>query len=112
MEKITKEQEAQIYCIKNGHANFVWKFWGYIYCGRCGKQIGDQLASIFDTRDLIVIGCKDKNCKVCKPLIKKLSILDSIIFKRLEKASKKGLPDYNEILKDIDFKKRLRGQDG
>ena len=102
-KKLTKEQEAQIYCVKNGHANFVWKFWGYVHCGRSGKQIGDQLGSIFDTRKLLVVGCKDKNCKVCKPLIKKLSPLDLKIFKRVDKAYKKGIPDYNKILEDIDF---------
>ena len=101
--KLNKEQEAKIYCVKHGHANYVWKCFGYVYCGRCGEQIGDQLASVFDTRDLLVSGCTDKNCKVCKPLIKKLSPMDLKIFKRVDKAIEKGSPDYKKILKDIDF---------
>lgn len=107
--KLTKQQKAEIYCVKHGHANFVWKFWGYVHCGRCGKQIGDQLGSFFDTRELLVVGCNDKNCKVCTPLIKKLSSLDLKIFRRLEKSYRKGLPDYNEILKDIDFQEGTSG---
>jgi hypothetical protein len=41
-----------MYCIRHGHANYVTKFWGYIHCGRCGEQIGDQLGSIFDTKEV------------------------------------------------------------
>ena len=100
-KKLTKEQEARIYCIKNRHANYVYKCWGYIHCGRCGTQIGDQLGSIFDTRNLLVIGCPDVKCKVCLPLIKKLSPMDLKIFNKVRKAE---IRDYNKILKDIDIK--------
>lgn len=105
MEKtLTKQQQAEIYCIKNGHANYIWKCWGYVHCGRCGKQIGDQLAGCFDTGKLLVIGCNEKNCKVCDPIIKKLSPLDKKIFKKINSAFKgKGSLDYNKILEDIEF---------
>lgn len=103
LSKLTKEQEAIIYCVKNGHANYVWKFWGYVHCGRCGKQIGDQLGSVFDTRNIIVIGCAVKNCKVCPSLVKKLSKLDKKIHRRVSAMWKNGFPDYKKILRDIDF---------
>ena len=45
--KLTKRQEAQIYCIKHGHAKYFWSFFGYAHCGRCGEQIGDSLAGVF-----------------------------------------------------------------
>lgn len=85
MEKLSKEQKLRIYCVKHGHANYVTKFWGYVYCGRCGTQLGDQLAGIYDTTHLLVVGCKDKNCKVCKPLYKKLNKMDKKIYDKLLK---------------------------
>ena len=80
--KLTKEQELRIYCVKHGHAKYVTKCFGYVYCGRCGQQIGDQLMSIFDTRDLMVIGHK---CSVCNKIRKSLSKFDLKIVERLEK---------------------------
>ena len=96
-KQITLEQQAQIYCIKNGHANYVWKFFGYVHCGRCGQQIGDQLGSIFDTTELIVVNHK---CSICSKLKKKLSSLDKKILSKLEKNGD-SCYDYNEILKGI-----------
>ncbi len=81
-EKITKEQKMRIYCVKHEHAKYITKCWGYCYCGRCGEQIGDQLASIFDTRELMVIGHK---CKVCNKIRKGLSKMDLKIVEKLEK---------------------------
>ena len=86
MTKLTKEQKLKIYCIKHGHAKYITKFFGYVYCGRCGEQIGDQLAGIFDTRDLMVIGHR---CKVCNKIRKSLSKMDLKIVERLEKERKK-----------------------
>ena len=94
---ITKKQKAQIYCIKNGHANFVSLFFGYVHCGRCGEQIGDQLGSVFDTTEMIVIGHK---CSKCSKLKKQLTDLDKKILERLEK-SKDFSPDYEKILKGL-----------
>jgi hypothetical protein len=83
--QLTQEKKMKHYCIDHGHANYVTKFWGYVYCGRCGQQIGDQLGSIFDTRELMVIGHK---CKVCNAIRKKLSKMDLKIVRRLEKELK------------------------
>lgn len=100
-QKLSLEQKAQIYCIKNGHANYVWRFWGYVYCGRCGTQLGDQLASVFDTRDMIVVGHK---CKKCSLLKKKLNPMDKEILKRLEKDKKAISYNYEKILQGIKLK--------
>lgn len=82
--KLTKEQRLQIYCVKHGHAKFVYKFWGYVHCGRCREQIGDQLGSIFDTTQLMVLGHK---CKVCNKIRKTLSKSDLKIVERWEKEN-------------------------
>ena len=111
--ELTKEQEAQIYCVKHGHANYVWSFFGYVHCGRCSQQIGDQLAGVFDTRGMIVPG---HDCEVCNTLKKTLSPLDKKILKRLEKTKDK-LYDYEKILKRLEntkdkfykYEKILRG---
>lgn len=98
MEKITQEQKAKIYCIKNGHANYVDKCWGYVHCGRCNDLLGDQLGGIYNTVDKLVIGCEDTNCSICLPLKNKLNDIDKTIFERLSK----GL-SHSEAIKDIDF---------
>lgn len=98
---LTQQQKAKIYCVKHGHANYIWMCFGYVHCGRCGEQIGDRLGGVFDTRDILVLGCKNKPCKVCDPIKKKLSKLDKEIFKKVEKANKKGTLDYYKILKGI-----------
>lgn len=82
MKTLTKEQKLKIYCVKHGHAKYVKKFWGYVHCGRCGEQIGDQLAGCFDTTGLMVVGHK---CKVCDKVRKTLSKIDLKIVERLEK---------------------------
>ncbi len=81
-KRLTKEQELKIYCIKHGHAKFVTKCFGYVHCGRCEEQIGDQLGSVFDTRNLMVIGHK---CKVCNDIKKTLSKSDLKIVEKLER---------------------------
>jgi len=107
MDELTKEQEARIYCIKKGHADYVTMFFGYVYCGRCGDQIGDRLAGIYDTRKKAIIGCKKKNCKECGAIIKKLSPLDKEIAKRLKKDEAKPIGESigrEKILEGLDFK--------
>lgn len=95
LQKLTQKQNAEIHCIKHGHADYVWTFWGYVYCGRCGQQIGDQLAGIYDTSNMLVVG--HGKCKTCNSIKKKLSELDKKILARLEK-SKDFSYDYEKIL--------------
>jgi len=81
---LTKEQKRKIYCVKHGHAKYITKCWGYVYCGRCGEQIGDQLASCFDTTKLLVVGCNKTPCFDCDPIRKSLNKMDLAILKELE----------------------------
>lgn len=97
--KLTQEQKARIYCIKHGHADYAFQFWGYVYCGRCGEQIGDKLGGVFmGAEKTAMIHCKDNPCKVCDPIIKNLNPFDKTIFKRLKKGK-----DHEEAIKGIDF---------
>lgn len=98
--RLKLQQKAQIYCVKHGHADYVWTFFGYVHCGRCGEQIGDQLAGVFDTANMILVGHK---CKTCHKLKKKLSSLDKKILNKLEK-DKDEFFDYEKILKEVNFK--------
>lgn len=97
MNTLTKKQEARIYCVKNGHASYISHCFGYIHCGRCGDQIGDQLAGCFDTTNMITIG---HNCDLCNKLKNDLSELDKQILHRLEN-SKDSFYDYEQILAGI-----------
>ena len=96
---LSQVQKAQIFCIKNGHANYITTCFGYVHCGRCSDQIGDTLGGIFDTSNKILV---KHNCKKCNNLKKELSPLDKKILSRLE-AEKSNFPNYDEILKEIDF---------
>ena len=101
-KKLTQEQKAQIYCVKHGHAPYIYKFWGYVHCGRCGEQIGDTLVSMFPCDKRAVIGCPDKPCSTCDPIVKKLNKMDKEIYRRLSKWE--GLHDHEKILRGIVIK--------
>ena len=93
--ELTNIQKAKIYCIKNEHAKYATNCMGYISCGRCGDQIGDSIGGIFDGAGLALVGHK---CDTCTEAFNKLSDIDQLIFKRLEK----GL-NQEDALKGIDF---------
>lgn len=99
MVELTQTQKAQIYCVKNGHANYVTNCMGYKSCGRCDQQIGDTLAGVFDMSNVIAVGHK---CDKCDELKKSLSPLDVTILERLENTSD-SFPNHDEILKGLNF---------
>lgn len=102
MSKMTQQQKAEIYCVKHGHADYVWLFWGYVHCGRCGTHIGDRLAGVFDLKGCIVVGHR-KNCKECNK-VKLKNEFDKVILQRLRvEYKKKHLYDYDKILKGVGF---------
>lgn len=96
--ELTQQQKAQIYCVKHGHADYIWNCFGYVQCGRCGEQIGDRLGGVYDTTEKMWVNHK---CKVCNEIKKKLSPMDKKILARLERT--KEWYDYDKILKGIDF---------
>jgi len=64
LKYLTQKQEAQIYCVKHGHAKFIWSFFDYVHCGRCGEQIGDTLAGIFSGKGYVVVGHDCEECTI------------------------------------------------
>lgn len=97
--QLTLKQKAEIYCVKNDHASYITNCMGYKYCGRCGTQIGDTLAGVFDTSNMILVG---HDCKTCDTLKEKLSPLDKEILLRLERDESLS-PDLEQILKGLDL---------
>lgn len=75
MGKITKEQRNNIVCSLIGHSMIQEFCWGYFTCGRCGTQLGDNLAGVYDGTDVVIIG---HDCKKCKANYKKLTWRDKI----------------------------------
>ena len=73
--KISKQQRNDIVCSLIGHSNIQSTFWDYYYCGRCGAQLGDQLASIYNTNEVVII---NHNCKILKKNYKKCSWKDKL----------------------------------
>ena len=56
--------QRNMVCAMVGHSRIVsLGFLGYVYCARCGDQIGDTLAGIFDTSKSVVM---HHNCDTCR----------------------------------------------
>jgi hypothetical protein len=100
VEKLTKTQQAQIYCVKNFHADYVKEFWGEVYCGRCGSKIGDILMGFYNSTNVLIVGCKDKKCKTCPKIYKSLNKMDKEILTRMRKYPDKMF-DTEWILEPI-----------
>ncbi len=97
---MTQEQDAKIYCVKHGHADYVTVCMGYAYCGRCGDQIGDTLGGAFNLTKKVITGCWESSCQHCNDNRKKITGFDKIILERLErKENGEGI----DILEGIDF---------
>lgn len=58
----TREEKALLFCHRNGHSRIVESDWGYIYCCRCGQQIGDLLGGGFRVTDEYMVGHDDREC--------------------------------------------------
>ena len=70
---VTNEQRKNIICSLIGHSKIVGYCFGYISCGRCGEQLGDTLAGVYDTTKNVIIG---HNCPTCKDNYDKLDWTD------------------------------------
>jgi hypothetical protein len=53
-----------VVCALVGHSRIVKAFFGYVYCFRCGSQIGDVLAGVFDLSAHVIIAHDD--CEECR----------------------------------------------
>jgi hypothetical protein len=72
---ISDEQRNEIACTFIGHSRIISTFFGYIHCGRCQAQIGDQLGGAFDATSHVIIGHK---CEKCVENAKTLTWRDTI----------------------------------
>ncbi|MDD3906489.1 MAG: hypothetical protein PHS46_08235 [Candidatus Omnitrophica bacterium] len=98
---VSNIQKAAIYCVKHGHAAYGYGCFGYVYCGRCGEQVGDRLGSIFPQAERFAdVACKTKKCKYCEAVIKSLTARDRKIYARLKEME---LPDAEKAIKGIKF---------
>jgi hypothetical protein len=71
MEKLKK-----IVCALFGHSNIITTCFGYIYCARCGAQVGDSLGGYYDNPKSVIVGHK---CGTCKANYKRLSWKDKLL---------------------------------
>jgi hypothetical protein len=53
----------KVVCNLVGHSNIIKTCWGYVYCSRCGDQIGDSLGGFYSKNKAVIVG---HNCEVCK----------------------------------------------
>ncbi len=73
-----KKKIKEIFCILFGHSRIVETCWGYVNCARCGQQLGDQLASYYDTKNNVIM---NHNCKTCRKNYKTLTWKDKLFVK-------------------------------
>lgn len=61
---LDKDRQRSTVCALVGHSLVVTGCFGYVYCGRCGAQVGDQLGGIYGNAEKSVrIG---HNCDTCR----------------------------------------------
>ncbi len=67
----------RIFCAVFRHSMIQTTFFGYYYCGRCGEQQGDTLASCYPSaKHAVIIG---HNCEQCRANYKRLSWVDKLL---------------------------------
>ena len=74
--KMDKQTRNDIVCSLIGHSRIQSMCFGYYYCGRCGTQVGDGLASVYPEAEEVVI--IDHKCIVCKKNYKKCTWRDKL----------------------------------
>lgn len=91
LEPLTDEQRKSITCSLLGHSHITTGCWGYVYCARCGAQVGDTLGDCFYDPLEVRVG---HNCPVCRANYKKLGWESKILtpdpFEEAETALKGG----------------------
>lgn len=71
-----KEQRNEIVCTLIGHSRISTTCFGYRYCGRCEKQVGDSLGGVdFGIKGAVIVG---HNCKECRKNYKECTWRDKL----------------------------------
>lgn len=76
LEPLDEEKRKSVTCALLGHSHITTGCFGYIYCARCGEQIGDVLGGCFYDPLEVRVG---HNCPVCRANYKKLGWEDKIL---------------------------------
>jgi len=71
----TKEERNKLVCVLIGHSNIQTACFGYFNCARCGDQLGDNLAGVYNATGCVIL---DHNCKTCRANYKKLDWKDKL----------------------------------
>lgn len=71
MKKLKK-----IFCVFWGHSKIIDTFLGYVYCARCGEQIGDCLGGYFNGDGYAIVG---HGCPQCKEAYSKMGWRDKFL---------------------------------
>lgn len=73
--RVTEEQFKEMVCTLIGHSRIIDTSFCYVYCARCGDQIGDTLGGSFNGRDHVING---HDCSVCRENAKALTWRDTV----------------------------------
>ena len=70
------DTQRSIVCAIVGHSKVQTVFFGYYNCARCGEQVGDKLGSVYDDKEVVVVG---HDCPVCRANAAKLTWKDTLL---------------------------------
>ncbi len=76
LEPLTDEERKSVTCLFLGHSHITTGCFGYVYCARCGEQIGDNLAGCFYDPLEVRVG---HNCPTCRENYAKLGWKDKVL---------------------------------
>ena len=74
MSKLSERLKGT-FCVWFGHSKIVTMCFGYVYCARCGDQIGDRLGGADNGERQVIV---DHNCDKCQSNYKKLTWRDKL----------------------------------
>lgn len=63
LANVPDDKKPAVVCSLVGHSQVVTGCLGYVYCGRCGQQIGDTLGSICDLSEAVIVGHDRDVCR-------------------------------------------------
>jgi len=73
-----KGQRNSVICSIIGHSKIISISFSYVYCARCGEQIGDRLAGVYNTTKKVIVG---HNCEICRKNYEALTWEDKLYVK-------------------------------
>lgn len=76
LEPLDDDTRKAVTCALVGHSAIVTTFFGYIYCARCGEQLGDMLGGCASLEKNVVVG---HNCPTCRANYDALNWSDKIL---------------------------------